>query len=74
MARTRAIKQRYFIGAPVDKVFKMLTEPFLLKKWFLASAKLYPRKGTNYTFAWERGFSHSGKVLGFLRDKHLSLS
>jgi uncharacterized protein YndB with AHSA1/START domain len=73
MIRTRTIKQRYFIEAPVDEVFKSLTEPRLLK-WFLASAKISPRKGTNYTFTWEGGFSHSGKVLRFLKDRQLSLS
>jgi len=74
MSRTRTIKQRYFIQAPVDKVFRALTKPRLLKKWFLTSAKLSPRKGTSYTFTWEGGLSHSGKVLRFLRDKQLSLS
>jgi uncharacterized protein YndB with AHSA1/START domain len=64
MARTRTIRQRYLIGAPVDKVFNALSEPLLLKKWFLASAKLSPRKGTNYTFTWEWGLQSFGKSVG----------
>ncbi len=71
---SRTVKQRYFIKAPPAKVFKALTEPRLLKKWFLMSAKLSPRKGGNYAFTWQGGASQSGKVLNYVRDRSLSLS
>ena len=74
MAKSRTIKQGHFIQAPVNKVFKAITEPRLLKRWFLESAKISPRKGGNYTFTWQGGYSHSGKVLDYVRDKRLSLS
>jgi len=74
MPKSRTIKQGLYIRAPPDKVFRALTEPRLLKKWFLSSAKLSPRKGGNYQFAWHGGYTHTGKVLDYLRDKRLSLS
>lgn len=74
MAKSLTIKQGHFIRAPVSKVFMSLTEPRMLRKWFLTSAQLSPRKGGNYTFTWHGGYHHSGKVLSYSRDKALSLS
>ncbi len=74
MAKSRTIKQRLFIKAPPSKVFKAITEPRLLKRWFIASAKLSPRKGGNFSFKWQGGYTLSGKVLDYTRDKKLSLS
>ncbi len=71
---TRSVKQRYFVKASPSKVFTALTEPRVLKKWFLASARLSPRKGGNYTFNWGGEMSQSGKVMSYVRDKSLSLS
>src|SRR5437867_1455022 len=71
---SKTVKQRYFIKAPPSKVFKALTEPRLLKKWFLTSAKMSPRKGGNYTVNWSEGMGQSGKVLSYTRDKSLSLT
>jgi len=70
----RAVKQRYFFKAPPERVFRALTEPTQLQKWFVSSAKFSPRTGGNYTFNWGGEISQSGKVLGYTRDKSLSLS
>ena len=74
MPKSRTIKQGIYIKAPPRKIFRSLTEPRLLRKWFLSAAKLSPRKGGNYEFTWHGGYKHSGKVLDYLRDKRLSLS
>ncbi len=74
MAKSRSLKQRMFLQAPPAKVFKALVEPSYLRKWFLNSASISPRKSGNYTFTWHGGYSHSGKVLDYARDKKLSLS
>jgi uncharacterized protein YndB with AHSA1/START domain len=71
---SKTVKQRYFIKAPPSKVFRAITEPRLLRRWFLASAKFSPRKGGNYTFSWGGSMVQSGKVLSYVRDKSLSLS
>jgi uncharacterized protein YndB with AHSA1/START domain len=72
---SKAVKQRYFVKASPSKVFNAITEPRILKKWFLGTAKLSPRKGGNYTFTWRGDPTlQSGKVLSFVRDKSLSLS
>ncbi|TMI24574.1 SRPBCC domain-containing protein [Candidatus Bathyarchaeota archaeon] len=74
MAKTLTVKQRYFIRTPIGKVFASLTQPRMLRRWFIASAQLSPRKGGNYTFTWHGGYHHSGKVLSYARDRTLSLS
>jgi len=70
----KSVKQRYFFQAPPEKVFRALTQPSLLRKWFVASAKFSPRTGGNYTFNWGGEMAQSGKVLSYARDKSLSLS
>src|SRR5712692_10687692 len=71
---SKSVRQRYFFKAPPEKVFRALTQPSLLKKWFVASAKFSPRTGGNYTLTWGGEMTHSGKVLNYVRDKSLSLS
>ncbi len=70
----RSVKQRYFVNAAPEKVFRALTQPILLKKWFVSSASFSPRTGGNYTFNWGGETSQSGKVLTYVRDKSLILS
>ena len=70
----RSVKQRYFVKAPPEKVFRAFTQPSVLRKWFVASARFSPRTGGNYTFNWGGEMSQSGKVLSYARDKSLSLS
>ncbi len=70
----RSVKQRYFLKVPPNRVFRALTEPSLLRKWFVASARMSPRKGGNYSFNWGGEMSQSGKVLNYVRDKSLSFS
>jgi uncharacterized protein YndB with AHSA1/START domain len=70
----KSVKQRYFVKAPPEKVFRALTQPSLLRKWFVASARFSPRTGGNYTFSWGGEMIQSGKVLSYARDKSLSLS
>lgn len=73
LAKSRALKQVVYIQAPPAKVFKFIAEPRGLKRWILASGKITPKKGGNYAFTWQGGYSHSGKVLDYVRDQRLSL-
>ena len=74
MARSRSIKQAYYIKAPVERVFKTITDPRALEKWFLLSGRLGPRRGGTWTFTWGEGDTHSGKVLDYVRGERLTLS
>lgn len=73
-AKTRSIRQQYYIRASPKKVFKAISDPERLTRWFLKDAKLSPRKRGRYTFVWEGGYSHSGTVLEFIRGKSLTLT
>jgi uncharacterized protein YndB with AHSA1/START domain len=68
------VRQRYYYDADPDEVFKALTKPKKLVKWFLEEAKIKPKVGSSYTFTWEEGVSHSGKVEKVVPDKSLVLS
>ncbi len=74
MAKSRTIKEAYYIKAPPSKVFNHLTSPAKLKRWFLGGAKLVPRKGGNYQFTWQGGYNHTGKVTDYAKDAKLGLT
>ena len=61
-SKKRVIEQEYYYKATPETVFKSLTVPKELVKWFLNEAKIRPKEGGFYTFTWEGGFSHTGKV------------
>jgi uncharacterized protein YndB with AHSA1/START domain len=55
-------------------VFKALTKPKRLAKWFLKDAKINPKEGSSYTFTWQGWFGHTGKVVKVVPDKVLALT
>jgi uncharacterized protein YndB with AHSA1/START domain len=57
-----------------DDVFKALTKPKRLAKWFLKDAKINPKEGSSYTFTWQGWFGRTGKVVKVVPDKVLALS
>lgn len=71
---SRTIRQQYFIRASPKKVFRALSDPDRLTRWFLEEAELSPRKRGRYTFKWRGGYAHSGRVLEFVRGSSLTLS
>ncbi|MGP8078385.1 MAG: SRPBCC family protein [Thermoplasmata archaeon] len=73
-AKSLTIRQVYQVKAPVKAVFRALTEPAGLVTWFLAKAKLEPRRGGSYEFTWQGGYRHRGKVLDYVKNRRLSLT
>ena len=57
-----AIRQKYYYEALPSAVFRALTVPEELAKWFLKEAKIRPVAGTPYTFTWLGGSTHTGTV------------
>ena len=74
MTGKRIVVQRYFYNSPPEKVFSALTDPEMLVNWFLAKATITPKTGTKYTFAWNGGSRHTGKVKRVVRNRLLVLS
>ncbi len=72
--KTRTIGLQVFVHASPKKVFKALSEPELLTRWLLDRATLTPRKGGRYSFTWEGGPTHTGKVLEFVPGKRITLT
>jgi len=68
------VMQRYYFDAPPGAVFKALTKPKKLVKWFLKAGKIKPEEGSSYTFTWKDGTSHTGKVEKVADNKMLVLT
>ncbi len=72
--RTRTIQLQTFVHASPKKVFKAISEPKRLSRWLLDEATISLRKGGRYSFRWEGGPTHTGKVLEFVRGKRITLT
>ena len=62
MTRPPDIKVRYFCDASPAEVFKALTKPKRLTKWFVGGAKIKPKEGSAYEFSWKGYPNQKGKV------------
>lgn len=69
-----AITQTYHFDASPERMFKYLTDPKDLTKWFLGRAQIKPKTGSSYKFTWRGGFSHTGRVKKAVPDKSLTLT
>ncbi|MCI4324108.1 MAG: SRPBCC domain-containing protein [Thermoplasmata archaeon] len=74
VATTLTVRQSYRVNAPVSKVFRALSEPSELTKWFLGQATLPHRRGGTYEFVWPGGYRHEGRVLEYVVNRRLSLT
>jgi len=74
MAKIFAAEQSYYFAAPVERVFRGLTDPKMLVKWFLSKAKVEAKKNGNYTFDWMGGYHMTGKVKRYEATKSVSYS
>lgn len=63
-----------FVHASPRKVFEAVSVPEILARWMVDRATLSPRTGGHYTFTWEGGPTHSGRVLRFHRGKRIVLT
>jgi uncharacterized protein YndB with AHSA1/START domain len=71
---TRTIRLPIFIHASPRTVFKWVTQSELLTRWMMDRATLSPRRGGSYSFTWEGGPTHTGKVLDFVAGKRITLT
>jgi uncharacterized protein YndB with AHSA1/START domain len=67
------ISQTYFFRASRAKVFRALTDPHELARWFLKDARVPPRAGAEYEFVWQFGYRHRAKVIAFVPNRKLTL-
>jgi uncharacterized protein YndB with AHSA1/START domain len=72
--KTRTIRLRVFIHASPREVFKAISEPEILTRWFMDNATLSHRKGGHYSFTWKGGPTHTGRVLEFVQGKRIALT
>ena len=70
----RRIEMFFGIRARPKIVFDALTRPKTLCRWFTDSARIDPRKGGEYSFEWNGGYHHEGRVLECYPSKSLVLA
>jgi uncharacterized protein YndB with AHSA1/START domain len=70
----RTIRLRVFIEASPKKVFKAISQPDRLTRWFADEATLSLRKGGRYSLSWEGGPTHTGRVVQSVRGKSFTLA
>lgn len=63
MTQGRTIEREIILNAPPERVFRALTEPAELVRWFGDAAELDPRPGGALRFAWEEYGDQHGRVL-----------
>jgi len=68
------IEQFYYFEASPKKVFKALTTPKGLTKWFLSGAKIKAKEGGDYSFDWLGGYHMKGKVKKIEKNSVVSFS
>lgn len=66
--------QKVAVAAPVEKVFRMWTDPAQLKTWFPADAKINLKKGGEYEWKLAAGVKEKGKVLSVRKPSKLSFT
>ncbi|MCI4365840.1 MAG: SRPBCC domain-containing protein [Thermoplasmata archaeon] len=69
-----SIDQSFFYRASNRRVFRALTDPAELTRWFVAKADLPHEAGAAYRFEWPGGYSHVGTVEEFVPPRRLSLT
>ncbi len=62
MPKVPSVEQRYYLAAPPERVFRALTQPKQLARWFVASAEVELEEGGSYRLTWAPGVSMKGKV------------
>jgi len=73
MSKPPAIEVRYYYDAPPEDVYRALTAPSRLTKWFVDEARIKPKAGGSYAFTWKGYPSQRGKVQKAEENKLLVL-
>jgi uncharacterized protein YndB with AHSA1/START domain len=71
---TRVLENQYFVRASPAQVFRALTDPERIVRWFADRAELEPRKGGAYRLGWQDGPTHAGKLLDFVPDRRVTFA
>ena len=73
MGKPPTIKVRYYYDAAPEEVYRALTVPSGLTKWFVDGARIRPRSGGSYSFSWKGYPTQKGRVEKAVSNKLLVL-
>ncbi len=66
--------QSVAVAAPVEKVFKMWSDPEQLRKWFLSGAKMELKRNGNFEWEWLGGIKEYGKILDVHKPSRITFT
>ncbi len=69
----RSIEKEIRILAPVEAVWKALTDGEELTRWFPLEARVTPGEGGHIWMAWKNDWQHSTPIAAWAPNKHLRL-
>ena len=71
-AEGRAAEGRVRIDAPVQRVWRALTDPEDLERWFPLEARVEPGVGGSVWLSWRNEFAGSSKIVAWEPPRHLA--
>ncbi len=72
--KPRQMIQRYIYQAKPETVFRALTNPKELTKWFLQDAKVQLKEGGKMKFVWSPKDKHENKILELVPNRKLRIT
>lgn len=63
-----------FVKAPPSRVFRALTDPKEITKWFIKEAQIEAKNGGRFVLGWGRSIYEESKVIEFVHDKVFSFT
>jgi len=70
----RTLRLPIFVHASPKEVFRAISESSVLTRWFMDRATIECRRDGAYSFTWDGGPTHTGRVLEFVRGKRITLT
>ncbi len=73
MSKTRGRAQRIEIRAPIEDVWKAITEADEIIRWYAPEAEVSLSEGGRYWVSWGEGTAGTSRIESFERNRHLRL-
>ncbi len=72
-SKTRTQEHVVEIDAPIERVWRALTDASEVTRWYVEAAEIDPRVGGTYKVSWGEGMDGEGEIAVFDAPRHLKL-
>jgi uncharacterized protein YndB with AHSA1/START domain len=70
----RRVDHQYLIHAPVENVFRAISDPAWITRWLCDRAEIEPRAGGAYSLGWTDGPTHTGTLVEFRPGERIAFA